>query len=83
MSWSINAVKFSPANTPVTIVGRVEWPWFHLHISDQGPGLTPEQISQVGAFIQFERNQNRTTGAPAWGWPLPNGLQNSGAGSLS
>lgn len=52
-----NAFKFSPANTPVTIVGRVEWPWFHLHISDQGPGLTPEQISQVGAFIQFERNQ--------------------------
>jgi two-component system sensor histidine kinase/response regulator len=57
-----NAFRFSPANTPVTVVGQVEWPWFSLSISDQGPGLTPEQIDQMGAFIQFERSSMEQQG---------------------
>jgi signal transduction histidine kinase len=54
-----NAFKFSRVGTPVTIelnsAGR-------LTISDQGRGLTAEEIKHIGAFKQFERKKNEQQG---------------------
>ena len=49
-----NAFKFSEPGTPVTIKSRCE-EQFRFSISDRGKGMTSEQISQVGAYRQFER----------------------------
>ena len=49
-----NAFKFSEPDTPVTIKSWCE-KQFRFSISDHGKGMTPEQISQVGAYRQFER----------------------------
>ena len=49
-----NAFKFSEPDTPVTIASRCE-EQFRFSISDRGKGMSPEQISQVGAYRQFER----------------------------
>jgi two-component system, sensor histidine kinase and response regulator len=50
-----NAFKFSQKGTPVKIMSRVKNKSFKLSIIDQGRGITPEQIKQIGAYMQFER----------------------------
>lgn len=50
-----NAFKFSQAGTPVTVTGKCQDGMFHLWICDRGRGMTQQQISHIGAFMQFER----------------------------
>jgi two-component system sensor histidine kinase/response regulator len=50
-----NAFKFSFPGTPVQVIGKVEPQGYVLTISDQGRGMTPEQITGIGAYMQFER----------------------------
>lgn len=47
-----NACAFSPPGTPVRVHLNAEGV---LSVSDQGRGMTPEQIQQIGAFQQFGR----------------------------
>ena len=51
-----NALKFSDPGTPIQITGQVEGKILKLSFHDYGRGMTDEQISKIGAFIQFERN---------------------------
>lgn len=50
-----NACKFSEPGTPIEVVGEVQTDGIRLTVINQGRGMTPEQISQVGAYVQFER----------------------------
>jgi DNA-binding response OmpR family regulator/two-component sensor histidine kinase len=50
-----NAFKFSQPNTPVKIRGFVNNNKFHLFIIDYGRGMTKEEITNLGAYVQFER----------------------------
>ncbi|MEK0179089.1 MAG: hybrid sensor histidine kinase/response regulator [Oscillatoriales cyanobacterium] len=50
-----NAFKFSTPLTPVKVSSQLIKGAFHLSISDRGRGMTEEQISKIGAFMQFER----------------------------
>ncbi|XZO01990.1 MAG: response regulator [Microcoleus sp.] len=50
-----NALKFSTPLTPVKVSSQLIKGAFHLSISDRGRGMTEEQISKIGAFMQFER----------------------------
>jgi len=50
-----NAFKFSPDGTPVTLTSMVKKNRLVLAISNQGTGMTAEQIVQVGGYMQFER----------------------------
>ncbi|MBD2122242.1 response regulator [Trichocoleus sp. FACHB-262] len=50
-----NACKFSPSGTPIRILSRCNEHTFILYVIDQGRGMTPEQIENVGAYVQFER----------------------------
>jgi len=50
-----NAFKFSEAGTPIQIAGTVEGDRFQLCITNQGRGLTPEQLASLGAYVQFDR----------------------------
>jgi len=49
-----NAFKFSEFGTPIEIVSKLRNGNFHLSISDQGRGMTADQIAKIGAFIQFD-----------------------------
>lgn len=54
-----NACKFSRQGTPI----RVELSaGGHLSITDEGKGMSPEEISQIGAFQQFGRKKNEQQG---------------------
>jgi two-component system, sensor histidine kinase and response regulator len=50
-----NAFKFSEPATPVTVSSQLKDGAFDLSISDQGRGMTEEQIAMIGTFTQFER----------------------------
>lgn len=50
-----NACKFSSRGQPITVRARVDSDNYVLSVTDVGRGMTPEQIQQIGAYMQFER----------------------------
>ncbi len=50
-----NACKFSAAGAPIRLTSRVDDAFYTLIWRDQGRGMTPDQIANVGAYNQFER----------------------------
>lgn len=58
-----NAFKFSQSGSQVRLSGKVVNNRFLLAITDQGWGMTEDQISKVGAFMQFERKLHEQQGA--------------------
>ena len=58
-----NAFKFSQARTLVQIKSSEERDTFHLVITDRGRGMTPSQINQLGAYLQFERHMYEQQGS--------------------
>lgn len=50
-----NAFKYSPPGTTVRVVSTPAKQMFTLSITNQGRGMTAEQIAKVGAYMQFER----------------------------
>lgn len=58
-----NAFKFSQSGSQVKLSGKVVNHRFHLAITDQGWGMTEDQISKVGAFMQFERKLHEQQGS--------------------
>lgn len=57
-----NALKFSEPGTPVQIDSEQVNGEFALRVTDQGSGMTPEQMSQVGAYMQFNRSKQEQQG---------------------
>lgn len=58
-----NAFKFSQINTKVEVIGHVENNHYNLSIKNIGRGMTSEQISSIGAFLQFERKEFEQQGS--------------------
>ncbi len=52
-----NAIRFSDKGTKISVKTIIENDLLHLTVKDQGKGMKSEQISQVGAFMQFEREE--------------------------
>jgi two-component system, sensor histidine kinase and response regulator len=50
-----NALKFSGPGTPVVVETEAADEEFILRISDQGRGMSAEQIDSIGVYMQFER----------------------------
>lgn len=48
-----NAVKYSPSGTTVTLNLRGDNEWLECRISDQGPGIAPEDLPEL--FSQYRR----------------------------
>lgn len=50
-----NAFKFSEPGTPVVATVRSDHDGATLTVTDEGAGMTAEQIASLGAYLQFER----------------------------
>jgi len=50
-----NALKFSMSGTSINITGHIVDDTYELIVSDQGRGMTDEQIATIGPYQQFER----------------------------
>lgn len=57
-----NAFKFSPANSAVRVTLAENVNSIALTVSDSGRGLSPEQISKIGAYMQFDRKLHEQQG---------------------
>ncbi|WP_237741279.1 hybrid sensor histidine kinase/response regulator [Geminocystis herdmanii] len=51
-----NALKFSKKGSPITVSSHIKNNMMYISIHNIGKGMTPEQISKIGTFIQFERD---------------------------
>jgi signal transduction histidine kinase len=59
---SQNAFKFSKAGTPVTVELSDAAGVFTLGVSDLGRGFTTEQLTNIGAYMQFDRQKQEQQG---------------------
>jgi len=57
-----NALKFSYTTKNVTITGTNGGDFYLFEISDYGVGMSIEQIKQVGAYMQFNREKQEQQG---------------------
>jgi signal transduction histidine kinase len=57
-----NACNFSRKNTPVSVQLGHEGAQIALRVADQGRGMTPAQVQQVGTFQQFDRRKYEQQG---------------------
>ena len=58
-----NAFKFSEAGAAVEVKGRILEGFYEVTITNFGRGMTPEQITALGAHMQFERKFYEQQGA--------------------
>jgi signal transduction histidine kinase len=50
-----NAFKFSEAGTPVRVSLDIQGALGVLRVTDRGRGMRPENLAEIGAYMQFER----------------------------
>jgi signal transduction histidine kinase len=50
-----NAFKFSKPGAKVEIIAALQGEHYRIQVSDQGRGMTSEQIDRIRAYMQFER----------------------------
>ncbi|MGI0486521.1 response regulator [Pantanalinema rosaneae CENA516] len=58
-----NAFKFSKSGHTVQITSRIEPDFYQVQITNQGRGMTAEQVANLGAYIQFDRKFYEQQGA--------------------
>jgi two-component system, sensor histidine kinase and response regulator len=58
-----NAFKFSTPGTPVQISTLFQDNTFQLFVIDRGRGMSAEQIANLGAYMQFDRNSSSQKGS--------------------
>jgi two-component system, sensor histidine kinase and response regulator len=52
-----NAFKFSEVGQPVKIFARCVESGYQIDVTNQGRGLTPQQLAQIGGYMQFDRDR--------------------------
>ena len=57
-----NAFKFSAAGRPVRVAGALADGHYTLTVTDQGAGMDPAQVAQIGAYTQFNRKEKEQQG---------------------
>lgn len=57
-----NACKFSEKGTPITIYSSIEDEKYVLLITDNGKGMTNEQVKNIGVLKQFDRESFEQSG---------------------
>jgi signal transduction histidine kinase len=58
-----NAFKYSSEGTSVRVINTLEPNKFIIEISDRGRGMTAEQIDNLGAYMQFDRQLHAQEGS--------------------
>jgi len=57
-----NAIEYSPEHEDVLVSGREVDGAYVISIEDRGPGMTREQINNIGHFVQFGRKTREQQG---------------------
>lgn len=66
-----NALKFSPTDGLISLRVERADAWWHLEMSDEGPGLPPEQLERVfNRFVRYENPADASETKPGHGLGL-------------
>jgi signal transduction histidine kinase len=57
-----NALKFSAKGLKINISSKIEQGYYFLKIENFGKGITRQQIDEIGAFVQFNRQKTEQQG---------------------
>ena len=57
-----NALKFSDKDTKITLSGNIKDQYYQIILADKGKGMTDEQLANVRAYLQFERDKYEQQG---------------------
>lgn len=57
-----NALKFSDKDTKVTLSGNIKDQCYQITIADNGKGMTEDQLANIRAYLQFERDKYEQQG---------------------
>lgn len=57
-----NAFKFSVPGSKVTVTTSIADHVFEMRVTDRGRGISGKMISEIGAFMQFDRDQHEQQG---------------------
>jgi DNA-binding response OmpR family regulator len=57
-----NALKFSDKDTKVNLSGKIKDQHYQISIADYGKGMTEEQLANIRAYLQFERDRYEQQG---------------------
>lgn len=57
-----NALKFSPVTSSIRIKGRQTGGTYQLAITNQGRGMTPENVANIAPYTQFDRSIHEQQG---------------------
>lgn len=57
-----NSLKFSDEESSITISGKINNSKYNIEIEDEGIGIKDETLSQLGAFIQLNREEKQQSG---------------------
>ncbi|MBS0631967.1 MAG: HAMP domain-containing histidine kinase [Verrucomicrobia bacterium] len=58
----VNAFKFTRPGTKIYVANSQDHDRYVFSVTDEGPGMTAEQISQIAAFRQFDRSKYEQQG---------------------
>jgi two-component system, sensor histidine kinase and response regulator len=76
-----NALKFSPPGTPVRVSLTAVGPGILLQVVDHGRGMAADQVTEVGAFQQFDRGRFEQQGSGV-GLALVRGIADATGGRI-
>jgi signal transduction histidine kinase len=57
-----NAFKFSQTGNPVRVTTQAHDQCYTIDVTDQGRGMSPEEIKTIGGYVQFERKHYEQQG---------------------
>ena len=77
-----NAYKFSKAGAAVAVTGSMQDDHYLLTVSDRGRGIAPEHLTQLDAYVQFERATFEQQGS-GLGLAITQQLVNLNGGTLT
>lgn len=60
---SDNCFKFSQEDSRVSVKSFVKKGSYHIHFTDSGIGMLPDEVQRIGPFIQFNRDENEQQGS--------------------
>ena len=78
-----NALRYSPADSPVELIIATEGRELLLRVRDRGPGISPEQAEHIGEpFYRGDPSRTRDTGGTGLGLYLATIVARAHGGSL-
>jgi signal transduction histidine kinase len=75
-----NAIEATPAGRAVTLVVRAGSPGVEVHVVDEGPGMSPDEMAR--AFDRFWQGGRGGRAGTGLGLPIAAQLARAGGGTL-